>query len=87
VEIDGVADKGEKSEELIRNISNLITARGDVFNVYSIGQALQQTRDGKLVVTGEQRLQAMLERYPTTDPTTGTVTFHFKPVYFRNLIP
>ena len=83
----GVADQGEKSEELYRNISNLITARGDVFSSYSIGQALHQTPDGKLIVTGEQRLQAVIERYVYTDPSTGATSVRFNPVYFRNLIP
>jgi hypothetical protein len=87
VEIAGVADKGEGSEALVRNISNLITARGDVYTAYSIGQALQQTPQGNLVVTGEQRLQATLERYVSTNVTTGSSTVTFRPVYFRNLIP
>ncbi|MEZ0275782.1 MAG: hypothetical protein ACAH88_12825, partial [Roseimicrobium sp.] len=40
VEIEGVADKGEESEAVVRGIANLICARGSVFNVYTIGQSL-----------------------------------------------
>jgi len=83
VEMSGVADKGEKSEELVRQIANLVTTRGNVFSVYTVGQAMKQTPSGNLKVTGEQRLQAMIERY--VDPTTNEV--HFTPVYFRNLSP
>lgn len=83
VEIKGVADGGEESEQLVRDIANLITARGNVFSVYTIGQALKQTSNHQLVTTGEQRQQAMFERY--LDPNTNSV--HFHQVYFRNLLP
>ena len=88
-EIAGVADAGEESEELIRAIANLITARGNVFSIYSIGQALKQTPDGRLIVTAEQRQQAMVERYydsrGTPDPADDEVRFRM--IYFRNLTP
>lgn len=84
VEIAGVADGGEASEQLVREISNLITARGNVFSVYTVGQALRQTPAGQLVVTGEQRQQSMLERY---SDGAVTPTIHFRPMYFRNLTP
>ncbi|XHR31062.1 MAG: hypothetical protein ACFUZC_10975 [Chthoniobacteraceae bacterium] len=83
VEIKGVADGGEASEELVRQIANLITARGDVFSVYTIGQALKQTPQGKLVVTSENRQQAMIERY--LDSSTNKI--RFKTVYCRPLTP
>lgn len=82
VEIEGIADDGEKSEELYRQIANLLSTRGNVYSVYSIGQALQQAPSGKLSVVAEQRLQAMVERY--ADSTNAT---RFAPVYFRNLTP
>jgi hypothetical protein len=81
VEIKGVADGGEASEQLVREIANLITSRGDVYSVYTLGQAMKQTPAGQLVVTGEQRQQSMIERY-----SDGT-TVHINPVYFRNLTP
>lgn len=81
-EIKGIADEGEESEELIREIANLITARGNTFAVYSIGQALQQTPGGHLNVTAEQRQHVLLERY-----TNDLGEVHLGTVYFRNLIP
>lgn len=86
-EISGIADKGEQSEELIRQIANLVTTRGNVFSIYSIGQAIQQTPNGKLVVTGEQRLQSMVERYLAADVGANENPVHFATVYFRSLIP
>lgn len=83
VEIKGVADRGEESEAAIRGIANVISARGNVFRIYSIGQSLKQTPAGNLVVNGEQRLQAIIERY--LDNSSNTVKF--RTVYFRNLTP
>lgn len=80
-EIKDIADKGEESEQMIREIISLFTVRGDVFSVYTVGQALKQVH-GNLVVTGEQRLQVLLERYVDVN---GTV--RFVPVYHRNLTP
>ena len=88
-EIEGVADKGEESEELVREIANLITARGNVFSIYTVGQSLKQTPAGKLIVTGEQRQQAMVERF-LRDKGTATTTddeIGLRTVYFRNLMP
>jgi hypothetical protein len=83
VEIMGVADGGEKSEALVRQVSNLITARGNVFSVYSVGQSIKQTPAGGLVVTGERRLRSMVERY--VDSATGGI--RFRTIYYRNLTP
>ncbi len=82
VEVEGIADRGEKSEELVRQIMNLVSTRGNTFSVYSVGQALKQTPSGKLAVTAEQRYQATIERY--ADPDGGV---HFSPVYLRSLTP
>lgn len=88
-EIKGVADTGEKSEDLVREIASLITARGGVFNIYTIGQSVKQTPAGKLLVTAEQRQQAVVERYldtrNTEDKTDDVV--RLRTVYFRNLTP
>ena len=88
-EIEGVADKGEESEELIREIANLITARGNVFSIYTVGQSLKQTPAGKLIVTGEQRQQAMVERFlrDKGTATTDDDEIGLRTVYFRNLMP
>jgi len=82
VEIQGVADGGEESEELVRSISNLLTTRSNVFSVYSIGQAIKQTPAGKLLITAEQRQHSMLERYLNTNNKVN-----FRSVYFRNINP
>jgi Tfp pilus assembly protein PilX len=84
VEIAGVADKGEASEELVRQVSNLLTARGNVFTVYTIGQTIKQTPSGQLKVTGERRLQAMVEGY-VYDTATGEV--RFRTLYYKKLTP
>jgi hypothetical protein len=81
VEMQGIADGGEESEQLVREIANLITARGGVFSIYTVGQALKQTTTNTLIVTGEQRQQAMIERY------SDTAGVHFRPVFFRSLTP
>jgi hypothetical protein len=81
-EIAGVADRGEASEELMREIANLITARGNTFAVYTVGQSLQQTTSGGLQVTGEQRQQVLVERYTESNGEVRVGT-----VYFKNLIP
>jgi hypothetical protein len=83
VEIKGIADGGEESEELVRQIGNLVTTRGNVFSIYTIAQALKQTPQGKLVVTAENRQQAMIERY--IDPSTKII--RFKTIYSRPLTP
>lgn len=82
VEIKGIADGGEESEELVREIANLITARGNTFAVYSIGQSLLQTPDGHLNVTAEQRQHVLVERYTDDQGEVRLGT-----VYFRNLLP
>lgn len=87
VEMQGVADGGEESEQLVREIANLITARSGVFSVYTVGQAVKQTPTGTLMVTGEQRQQAMVERYTGKDATTGADKVFFRPVFYRSLTP
>lgn len=89
VEIAGVADKGEASEELLREVANLITARGNVFSVYTIGQSLRQTPNGKLIVTAENRQQAMVERYLVTKDTNPQEDDEVKvrTIYVRDLSP
>ncbi len=88
-EIKGVADGGEKSEDLMREVASLVTSRGGVFTVYTIGQALKQTPGGKLLVMAEQRQQAMIERYLDNKgtPDAGDDESRIRTVYFRNLTP
>lgn len=82
IEIVGVADSGESSEDVVRQVSNQLTARGGVFSVYAIGQSLRQTPDGRLVVLAEQRTQTFLERLQ--DASGGVKT---RMIYNRRLSP
>jgi len=50
--------------------------------IYTVGQALQQTRSGDLKVLGEHRQHAIVERYQDKD---GSV--RFRTVFYRNLNP
>jgi hypothetical protein len=91
-EIKGVADGGEESETLVRELGNLLTPRGNVFTVYSVGEAIKQTPNGSLIVTAQQRQQSMIERYVVdreVQPTSGKWedTIGFRTVYRRNLNP
>lgn len=80
VEIKGVADNGEESEAIVRDIFQMITARGNVFTTYSIGQALKQTPSSAIEVNAEQRLQVVVERFGSNPAAIRTV-------YFRTLNP
>jgi len=80
VEIKGIADTGEEREELVRSLCNQITTRSNVFGVYTVGQALRQTGNTLLVI-GEQRQHAILERYLDGN------TVRFRTVYVRNISP
>ena len=88
-EIKGVADAGEKSEALVRDIASLVTSRGNVFSIYTVGQALRQAPDGRLIVTAEQRQHAVVERYHDNrgTPVSTDDEVRFRPIYFRNLTP
>jgi hypothetical protein len=76
-EIKGVADRGEASEAVARQVANLLTTRGGVYSVHAVGQSLIQRPNGTLLITGAQRLQAHIERVETS----GTV--RFRPVYIK----
>jgi hypothetical protein len=82
-EIQGVSDSGEASEENFREAIGQLCVRGDVFTIYSVGQAIKITPTGGLVITGEQRSQAMVETYQ--DPVSNAVKLHT--LYYRNLMP
>ena len=84
VEIAGVADGGEESEAVMRSIANLITTRGSVYTIYTVGQTLKQTRNGMLNVTAESRQQTMLERY--TD-TTAPDKVRFRRIEYQPVTP
>ncbi|CAN5531358.1 hypothetical protein BH09VER1_BH09VER1_23140 [soil metagenome] len=62
-EIAGLGDRGEAGEEAIRQVASLATVRGDVFGIYSFGQAIRVSSSGRVTVNGEKILHAMVERY------------------------
>jgi hypothetical protein len=81
VEIKDVADKGESSEELIRRIASLATARGNVFSIHSVGQALKQDPTGKVHVLGDRRQLTIVER------NTGDGGVTLSTIYSRSINP
>lgn len=66
-EIQGLTQKGEEDEALIRSMVAHLTTRGNVFTVYSVGQKLQQLTDGSFKVLAESRTATTLERYEELD--------------------
>lgn len=79
-EIQGVADSGEASEALVREIAAQGAVRGDVFSIYSIGQSLKQDASG-IHVLAERREQKIFERVCTG----GVVAF--QPVFSKDIEP
>jgi hypothetical protein len=79
-EVQGVADSGEASEALVREIAAQGAVRGDVFSIYSIGQSLKQDATG-IHVLAERREQKIFERVCTG----GTVAF--QPVFSKDIEP
>jgi|GEM_PF-2935212 len=82
VEIKGVADRGEESEEVVRDLLALSSSRGNVFSVFAIGQALRQTPGGELRMLAEKRTRTTVERVET-----GGGQVRFRVVYSRDLHP
>jgi hypothetical protein len=73
-EIAGVADSGEASEEMVRQLVAQTTVRGDVFTINSIGQSVKQDITGQIHVQGESRRQATVERAYQSDGTIHVQT-------------
>ncbi len=81
-EIRGISDGGESSEQtILRQVVRQATVRGNVFSIYSIGQALKETPSGTFVINGEKMLQTMIERY-----TDGAAP-KYRVVYWREINP
>lgn len=64
-EIQGIADSGEASETALLGIADLASVQGNVFRVFSMGQSVQQTPSGQLVVQAEKSIVAIVERTST----------------------
>jgi hypothetical protein len=61
-------------EGIVRSLVQKLTTHGNQFSVFSLGQALQVTSGGQTNVVGEAYLQAVYERAPLYDETTGAIT-------------
>jgi hypothetical protein len=83
-EISQMADGGESTEGNLFEPLAQTTVNGNVFTIYTIGQALRQTPSGIIVVNGEKKYQATIERIPSV-PATGTGMF--RTVGVRELTP
>lgn len=88
-EIKGMSDEGEKSEALVREVVGLFTTRGAVFSIYTVGQAIKQSRSGRLEVTAEQRRHTLVERVLDGKGTAATDDdeVRFQVLYGRDLGP
>jgi len=80
-EIKGVADSGEGSEVVLRQLSGLMTTRSDVFTIYSVGQSIRQTAAG-ITVLGERRKESTVERFVNA---SGAVVL--QPVASKDMLP
>lgn len=81
-EIKGVADNGEASEAVMRQVASLATVRGNVFSVYSVGQALQVSKAGKVSINGEKMVRSIVER--TLDAAGKP---QYKVIYWSEIYP
>ena len=77
-EVAGLTSAGESREAVLRQFADLFTTRGNVFRVYAVGQALQQTPSGKFIIQAEKSVIAVLER----SDTGGTRTVYWKVLPF-----
>jgi len=80
-EIAGISDTGESSEGVLRSVLNQATVRGNVFSIYTVGEALKQDKSGTIHVLSERRFQNIVERY---DSGTNII---FQPVFSQSLNP
>ncbi len=77
-EVEGLTSAGESREAVLRQFADLFTARGNVFRVYAVGQALQQTPSGKFIIQAEKSVITVLER----SDSGGTRTVYWKVLPF-----
>ena len=60
-------------ESVVRSLNQKLTSHGNQFSIFSLAQALQVT-SGKTNVVGEAYLQAVYERAPEYNESTGAIT-------------
>lgn len=78
IEVSGIADGGEESEALIREILPLISTRSNVFRVYALGQSLHHRPTG-ILISSEKRSMSLIE---VDDATPGSA--RAKVIYQQN---
>ena len=61
-------------EGIVRSLVQKLTTHGNQFTIFSLGQALKVSPSGQTNVVGEAYLQAVYERAPQYDETTGAIT-------------
>jgi hypothetical protein len=57
----------------VRALQQRVTTHGNQFSIFSLAQALQVV-NGKTNVVGESYIQAVYERAPKHNETTGAIT-------------
>lgn len=87
VEVAGVAEGGEESEALVREIGGLASARSNVFSIYSIGQSVRQLRDGRVTLLGERRSHTIVECRTRVDGASNSMKTVYETVYSRDIQP
>jgi hypothetical protein len=60
-------------EGIVRSLVQKLTTHGNQFSIFSLGQALQVV-NGKTNVVGESYMQAVYERAPHYNESTGAIT-------------
>jgi hypothetical protein len=80
-EVKGIADGGEDSEELVRQLLAVTTVRGNVFSIYTVGQSITQDASGAITELGEKRYQVMVERVGYGPNTV------YQPIYMKTIMP
>lgn len=84
-EIQLVADTGATDalrEDRVRSVIDMIALRSNTFTVWAVAQALKATPTG-VIITGEAKIQAVVERYE--DNSSGTPQVKFRTLYYRYL--
>lgn len=77
-EVAGMSDAGEASERRLHGAVDLATVQGNVFRVYAVGQAVQQTASGRVVVQAEKAVEVLVERTETPGQAPAFRTVFWK---------
>jgi type II secretory pathway component PulK len=90
-EVKGLADGGglkSAREAPAWDIVNLVTPRSDTFTIWAMAQGIKKVKPpwknffpGVDLITGEVKIQAVVQRYE--DPSTSPATVRFRTLYYR----